>query len=54
MKTRQENVVAVYDEERLVAIIKRDNKTRGNVIYTTEEANIERIAALIDNESTHV
>ncbi len=48
MKTDTESVTTVYDENgAMVAIIKRDFKSKKSLVYMTREAKVEDIARLI-------
>ncbi len=46
-KTQAESVICVYRDGVLIAIVKRDEKTRKKIIYTIEEAEIDDIVDLI-------
>jgi hypothetical protein len=52
MKTTTENVVCVYDDEKLVAILKRDDESGHKVIYMTTLADVEQITELINPDHT--
>jgi len=45
--TQEEHVTSVYKEGVLVAIIKRDVKTRKHLVYMLREAKTEDIVRLI-------
>ncbi len=47
MITKIESATFVYDNGELVAIIKRDEKTRKNLVYMAQEADAEQITELI-------
>jgi hypothetical protein len=37
----------IYEEDKLIGFIKKDNKTRQNIIYKIEEASCDEISELI-------
>lgn len=48
IKTQIENIVCVYRGGEIIAIIKRDEKTRKKIVYKVEEAEIDDIVQLIN------
>lgn len=47
MNTQDESVTTIYKGEDLVAIVKRDSKTRRAVVYMVSNAKVEDIKKLI-------
>lgn len=51
MKKYKEGVETVYKENKLIAIIKRDDVTKKHLVYLVQEATSEDIAdLLVDNK----
>lgn len=51
-KTQTENVVCVYEDGVLIALVKRDMKSGKRLIYTVAEADTEEIVMLINPDHT--
>lgn len=51
METQQEAVHTVYKDGELVAIVKRDEKTKKHLVYLVKDANSEDIINLIKNKA---
>lgn len=47
MRKVKEGVEAIYKEDKLVAIVKRDDSTKKHLIYLVNEATSEDIADLL-------
>lgn len=54
MTTQHEKVVCIYDEGKLVGVLKRDEITGKKIVYMTGEADIDEIATLINPEHTQL
>lgn len=50
MNNEKEAVASVYKDKELVAIIKRDEKSKKNIVYVVKEADIDEILGLIEVE----
>lgn len=50
MDTNQESVHTVYKEGELMAIVKRDDKSKKHLVYMTREATSEEIISLIKKD----
>lgn len=48
MTTETESAIFVYDGGNLLAVIKRDTKVGGGIVYMTKHATVEQIASLIN------
>lgn len=48
MQTKTEGVITIYNEQgELTAIVLKDEKSRKNVFYTTNEMGFEEIRSLL-------
>lgn len=54
MLTKTESVVCVYDGTELIAMVKRDDGSKKNIIYLAREAQVDEIAKLINGEKETV
>ena len=55
MKTKVESATFVYDANaELVAVVKRDDKSKKVIVYLVSEAKVEEIGKLITNEDLSV
>lgn len=50
--TRVESVVCVYQDGELIAIVKRDEKSRKKLVYVVKEADLDDIVVLINPNQT--
>ncbi len=51
MDTKQEGVLAVSDKKgEVVAIVRKDEKTHHNLVYTCRLASIEEIEGLLNHK----
>ena len=46
--TRLESVLCVYRDGELIAIVKRDEKSRKKIVYKVSEADVDDIVSLIN------
>ena len=53
MEIKTESVTTVYKNGVAVALIKRDDVSKKNLVYTVREATVQNIAGLISNDVTN-
>jgi len=50
METNKEGVDTIYQDKKLVAIVKRDDHTKKHLVYMVQEATSEDIINLINHK----
>lgn len=51
MKVSKEPVLVIYQNEKAVAMVKRDEESKKNIIYACEEMGIENIESLLSKKN---